>query len=107
VLKEHQVKDLHNFLVGNGVVVHNGYSFPKDRKRLAQILGKSLDEVHDFVKDAIREYKSKFPYWVGKNPDVGPGPTGKLEFKVRKPGRSKSKIWEADISWTDYLNSLP
>lgn len=89
-----EVKDLHNFLVGDvGIVVHNACPFPKDKKELAKLLGMAW-WVHDWVKDVISAYRKDFPYRVGKNPDVGLGPTGKLAFKVTENGPHKGKIWE-------------
>lgn len=100
-----EVKDLHNFLVGSdGVVVHNS-CFPKNKAALAKLLGIAEKDVHDWVKDVISFYKKDFPYWIGKNPDVGPGPNGKLAFKVTEFGPNKGKIWEhPTVDFVDLLD---
>ncbi len=91
MLTEHQVKDLHNFLVGNGVVVHNGCFLKqiyaslvetvllkgsniaqkliiKTKKGKKVYIGESgLKHLHERIfKKGANIYQHKFEYKIGK-----------------------------------------
>jgi len=99
----------HNYYVSSKesaefILVHNACHFPKDNKDLAELLGIGVKDVHYWVQDIVSAYKSKFPLWMGKNPDVGPGPNGKLAFKCTQMGPNKGKIWESLDDFVDLLD---
>ena len=99
----------HNYYVGSKesgefLLVHNACSFPKDKNALAKLLGIDVKDIHNWVKDIIEEYKSKFPHWMGKNPDVGPGPNGKLAFKCTQKRSNYGKIWESADDFNDFID---
>ena len=97
-----EVKDWHNFLVGElGVVVHNNY-FPKANE-LAKFFNVARSKLDRFITDIVSDWRSDFPHWMGNNPDIGYNNAGKLIFKSTKPGPDKGRIWETDSDITNYI----
>jgi len=98
-----EVKDLHNFLVGeSGIVVHNG-CFPDD-KNIFKLFKVAEDKWHKHKETMINQYSKKqkdgsifenkngekWAHWLGKNPDIGVSGDNHLLFRSAE---DKTKIW--------------
>jgi hypothetical protein len=97
-----EIKDLHNFLVGDGgVVVHNNYFL--EANKLAKFFNIPRNKLDGYIAKIIDEWEKDFPYWLGENPDVGYNKFGKLIFKCTQFGPNKGKIWPTDFDINHYI----